>query len=87
MAGYEGVTQRLPRLCARCAGEMREGVAAGVSPKWRRVESWPIAWIGGKPPVSTLFGVDISQSDIFLIAAWRCISCGLLEFVATEEVD
>ena len=59
---------------------MRDGIAAGVAPRYHAVQTWPVAWIKGNPPLSTLFGIDASQSDIFRIAAWRCISCGLIEF-------
>ena len=69
MPGYEGVTQRLPKVCSRCGGEMRNGIAAGVAPRYHAVQTWPVAWIEGSPPLSTLFGIDASQSDIFRIAA------------------
>jgi len=46
-----------------------------------------IVWVEGEPEPSTLEGgVKTSDRANFLIATYRCVSCGYLEFYATEEI-
>ncbi len=83
MDAYEGETVRLQQPCLRCGGVMQQGFV----PEHKRFSAWASVWVEGTPEWSARGGDAVTRDRAtFLIRAYRCTSCGYLEFYANEEL-
>lgn len=65
--------------CPKCRKAMSAGYAVGVS-KWEKNQ--PVSWAPGVPQVSMWTGLKLNRKHVLPITAYRCESCGYLEFYA-----
>jgi hypothetical protein len=68
--------------CIRCGGEQQDGRVMAPAYRFPGVLIHPNqAYWYGSQPTSGFWGISMSP-DKRPLAAWRCTSCGLLEFYA-----
>jgi hypothetical protein len=68
----------LERKCSKCSGDMELGFIVDKSR-----ESWlPSEWIEGPPEINWYGSIKTKDRNTFWTEAWRCKSCGFLEFYA-----
>lgn len=70
--------------CAKCAGIMEEGF---VPDRGHFEIVQPARWVEGKPEKSFWTGTKTVDKREASISAYRCTSCGYLEFYAIEETS
>jgi hypothetical protein len=44
----------------------------------------PVRWIASEPELSWIGSVKLKDKDEFQVEAWRCKSCGSLDFYALK---
>jgi DNA-directed RNA polymerase subunit RPC12/RpoP len=82
--GLESDRQDAGIECSKCAGRMEEGFI----PDYGHFEIVRTArWVEGKPEKSFWTGTKIGGKREINISAYRCTSCGYMEFYAIEETS
>jgi hypothetical protein len=72
----------LPTRCPKCEGEM----VRGFVPVFMQDRSLVSRWAMGVPRRSFWMGLKVvAEKDTVPIGAFRCASCGFLEFYARSE--
>lgn len=66
--------------CPKCQGEMVQGYVMDFTPVGLRISKWN----AGIPKSAGFAGIKDSTSQV-PIGAYRCQSCGFLEWYAREE--
>lgn len=70
--------------CGKCDGAVEEGFIPDFG-HYEYVR--PLRWVEGTPERSFWSGTKIGDSRNVNIVAYRCTTCGLLEFYAAETSD
>ena len=72
----------VPSVCPKCQGEMEQGHALDHTHGGVLINRWAKG-----PPKKAFWGglKIVSQAALLPLAAFRCQSCGYLEFYAREE--
>lgn len=74
--------QDAPQRCPKCDGQMEPGFLANSLPPFGN--QLP-QWAPGAPQRSFWSGIMVPEESCLPIGAFRCESCGYLEFYAREE--
>lgn len=74
--------QTISIRCLRCNGFMDEGYILDRGTGWEKFKTY---WIEGKPVKARFtIGVNPRGKKVSPVSAFRCSSCGYLEFYARE---
>ncbi len=69
--------------CSKCGIEMAPGFILDRGHMEYRTQQ---TWVEGEPEESFWSGIKTSNRDTYAVAAYRCETCGRLEFYTTERV-
>lgn len=70
--------------CKECSSEMLEGFVLDHGHYQYKAQQM---WVEGKPEPSFWSGLKTSGREMFYVSAYRCPSCGRLEFFAAAKAD
>ena len=68
--------------CPKCGGEMEQGFVMDFGDKYLRKVS---SWAKGSPRLNWIDNTKVPEEGLIPIGAFRCSSCGFLEYYAREE--
>jgi Domain of unknown function (DUF6487) len=72
------------KQCGKCGSRLEEGFI----PDYGHLQIvQPVTWVEGKPQNSIWVGTRIGDRRQLDVAAYRCTSCGCIEFYALENDD
>ena len=70
--------------CGKCGALLEEGFV----PDYGHLQvPQPVTWVEGKPQSSIWTGTKIGNRRQLEVAAYRCTSCGCIEFYALEDEE
>jgi|RhiMetdeSRZDD1v2_1073273.scaffolds.fasta_scaffold45104_5 predicted nucleic-acid-binding Zn-ribbon protein len=72
-----------PTHCPKCGGSIEQGFVADFT--HGKSQSTQSEWVGGEPERSFWFGLKLKERTVLPIVAYRCGSCGYLEFYARRR--
>lgn len=72
--------------CAKCAGQMETGFVLDRNTVYVAPADNLLLWIEGEPERGILGGFKVAGKKTRELRADRCMSCGYVEFYASDEI-